>query len=102
MIPMKTPANILGPQIRRLRFARGWSQAKFASKLQMKGLDIGREVVAQIESQTHCLKDKDIPVFAEVLKVQVAELYLFAQNGQGSAAGIMVSVSVVSGSKPAA
>ncbi len=99
---MKNPANLLGPQIRRLRSAHGWSQAKFAFKLQMSGLDIGREVVAQIELQTHCIKDKDVPVFARVLKVEVAELYLIAQNGKCSGTGIMVSVSVATSAKPPA
>jgi transcriptional regulator with XRE-family HTH domain len=47
----KFPANLVGPQIRRLRAARGWSQTKLALRLQLSGLNIGREVLAQIEAQ---------------------------------------------------
>jgi len=36
--------NIVGPQIRKWRYARGWSQARLAVKLQLNGLDISREV----------------------------------------------------------
>ena len=67
--------NIVGPQIRRLRSKWDWSQAKLAVQLQLKGLDIGREGVAQIEGQTHCVKDKDLPYLASVFGVQLVELF---------------------------
>jgi transcriptional regulator with XRE-family HTH domain len=67
--------NIVGVQIRKLRYNRGWSQAQLAIQLQLKGLDVGREVVAQIEGQTHCVKDKDLPYFARVFQVGLADLF---------------------------
>ena len=67
--------NIVGGQIRRLRYNRGWSQAQLAVQLQLKGLDVGREVVAQIEGQTHCVKDRDLPYFARVFQVGIPELF---------------------------
>jgi transcriptional regulator with XRE-family HTH domain len=73
-------ANIIGPQIRRLRCARGWSQAKLAVHLQLNGLNVGREFIAQIENQTHCIKDKHIPYFATALDVKVANLFLGFDN----------------------
>ena len=72
----KSPANLLGPQIRRLRTARGWSQSKLATRLQLNGVDIRRDVVGQIESQLHCIKDKDIPHFARALGVSLADLFM--------------------------
>jgi transcriptional regulator with XRE-family HTH domain len=71
----KFPANSVGPQIRRLRQAQGWSQAKLAERLQLNGLDIDRTVVAQMESQFHCIRDKDMLPLARVLKVSVADLF---------------------------
>jgi transcriptional regulator with XRE-family HTH domain len=68
-------ANMIGPRIRRLRYARGWSQSKFAVELQLRGLDICRDVVARIECQTHCVKDKQIPTIARVLGVKVSDLF---------------------------
>jgi transcriptional regulator with XRE-family HTH domain len=67
--------NIVGPKIRKLRYARGWSQSKFAVQLQLKGLDVGRDIVARIECQTHCIKDKEIPYFARALGVKVSDLF---------------------------
>ena len=67
--------NLVGPQVRKLRYNRGWSQAHLAIQLQLEGLDIPREVVAQIEGQTHCVKDKHLPYFASVFGIQLTELY---------------------------
>jgi transcriptional regulator with XRE-family HTH domain len=71
----KSHTNIVGPQIRKLRAARGWSQAKLAVRLQLNGLDIRRDVLAQMESQLHCIKDRDIPHFARALGANLAELF---------------------------
>jgi transcriptional regulator with XRE-family HTH domain len=67
--------NIVGPQIRKLRYNLGWSQAKLAVELYLEGLDVQREFVAQIEGQTHGVKDRDLPYFARVLKVTILDLY---------------------------
>ena len=76
----KFPANLVGPQIRKLRSARGWSQAKFAMQLQLKGLDMGRDVVARIECQIRGIRDLDIPFFANTLGVEVSHLFFNLQE----------------------
>lgn len=97
---VKPPANFVGPQIRRLRTARGWSQSKLALRLQLSGLDIGREGVAQIETQTHCIKDKDILYFAHVLKVDLADLYFGNQKGYRSTAAVIALLQTSCQPKP--
>lgn len=72
----KCQTNIVGPQIRRLRAARGWSQSKLAMRLQLGGLDISRAVLGQMESQLHCIKDKDIPHFARALGADLADIFI--------------------------
>jgi ribosome-binding protein aMBF1 (putative translation factor) len=67
--------NIVGAQIRKLRYNREWSQSKLAIQLQLKGLDVSREVIAQIEGQCHCVKDKDLPYFARVFQVGLTDLF---------------------------
>jgi transcriptional regulator with XRE-family HTH domain len=89
----------VGPEIRKLRVLRGWSQAKLAERLQLNGLDIGREGVAQIEGQTHCVKDKDLPYFAHVLKVNLADLFFGTEAGR-SAAAIIARLQKIKLSKP--
>jgi transcriptional regulator with XRE-family HTH domain len=76
----KFPANLIGPQIKRLRRARGWSQAKFAERLQLNGLDVGRDVVARIECRFHCVRDKEILFIARTLGVDVSRLFLSIEH----------------------
>ncbi len=74
--------NLVGPQIRRLRYQQGDSQADFVVKIQLKGWDISRQGLAKIESQVHKVSDKELLYFADALKVPVAELYP-PVNGNG-------------------
>jgi ribosome-binding protein aMBF1 (putative translation factor) len=69
------PKNLVGPQIRRCRNARGWSQAKLALRLQLDGLDISREVLAQMECQIHCVRDNHIFHLARALAVNVSDFF---------------------------
>jgi transcriptional regulator with XRE-family HTH domain len=94
----KFSANFVGPQIRKLRVRHGWSQAKLAERLQLNGLDIGREAVAQIEAQTHCVKDKDLLYFAHALKVNLADLF-FGEGGRRSMIAIIAQLQQINLSK---
>ena len=67
--------NLVGPQVRKLRYNNGWSQSKLAVQLQLKGLDVSREVIAQIEGQCHRVKDRDLPYFARVFQVGLPDLF---------------------------
>ena len=67
--------NNVGPQVRRRRYALGWSQSDFAAKLQIAGFDISRSGVSKIEARLSYVDDKALVYLAEVLKVQVQELF---------------------------
>lgn len=67
--------NIVGPQIRKLRYSRGWSQAKLAVKLQLVGFDISRESLAKVEIQIHNVEDYQLPYYARALDVTLDQLY---------------------------
>lgn len=71
---MQNPRNMIGPELRRVRNARGLSQPKFAEVLQRKGWDISRDTLAKIESQTRWVSDFEVAFLAEVLKVPLAQL----------------------------
>lgn len=66
--------NIAGPTIRRLRNARGWTQADLAAMLQIRGLDLNRADVGKIESQLRSLFDFELFLIATVLDVEIAVL----------------------------
>ena len=67
--------NIVGPQIRGYRYAREWSQAMLAVKLQLVGFDMSRESLAKVESQIHKVEDFQLPYYARALSVQVIDLF---------------------------
>jgi len=67
--------NLIGAEIRRRRNALGWSQSRLATKLQLAGLDYCRVQVAKIEGRAVHLSDYELVYFAQVLKVQVSDLF---------------------------
>ncbi len=74
--------NNVGPQVRRLRFLRGWSQSEFATKLQIAGLDIDRSGVSKIEARMVFVDDRTLLYLAEVLKVELPELFPKREAGR--------------------
>lgn len=74
--------NNIGPQVRRKRYALGWSQSTLAAKLQIAGLDISRSGVSKIEARLRFVDDKDIMFLADVLKVPIQELFPSREGGE--------------------
>lgn len=73
---MKRNLNLVGPQIRRLRNARGWSQNAFAIKLQIAGMEFAtQQKVAKIEGREVWVSDDDMLFISRVLGVEVSELF---------------------------
>lgn len=71
----KKSLNLCGPQIRRIRYQHGWSQAHLAATCQIAGWDISRDIVARIEACNRAVTDADLAVLAEVLGVSILALY---------------------------
>lgn len=68
--------NVVGPQIRRLRSSREWSQNQLAIKLQLLGMENATRVkVAKIESRLVFVADEDLIFLARALAVSPADLY---------------------------
>lgn len=74
--------NNVGPQVRRHRYALGWSQTTLATKLQLAGLDISRGTLAKVEARIRYVDDRTLVFLAEVLKVQVQELLPPRESGK--------------------
>jgi transcriptional regulator with XRE-family HTH domain len=75
MARTKRPANIIGPQVRKLREKRKLTQEQFAARCQLKGFDISRGTVSQIEARIRCVKDKELFLLAKVLRVKTDDLF---------------------------
>lgn len=72
---MPRTRNLVGPQVRKLRYAAGLSQPELAAKCQRLGWDIARDAIAKIEAQTRWVPDAELILLANVLGVEVLALF---------------------------
>lgn len=72
---MTAPLNLIGPQVRKLRNLKGWTQEAFAAKLQVEGWDVSRESLAKLEAQFRRVPDCELLFLAKVLDVEVIDLF---------------------------
>jgi transcriptional regulator with XRE-family HTH domain len=70
-----TAKNVVGPQVRRLRVARGMSQADFAARCQRSGWDVARIAIAKIEGGTRCVSDGELLELAKAFACPLAALF---------------------------
>lgn len=73
---MQKHFNVVGPQVRRLRSGKGWSQNDLAVKLQILGMEnASRAKVSKIESRIVWIADEDLIYLARALGVTTEQLY---------------------------
>lgn len=66
--------NLIGPQVRRYRWQRDWSQEELTFKLQILGWNVCRGRVARIEAGEAWVSDIEHLLFAKVYNVKMEEL----------------------------
>ena len=67
--------NTVGPQIRRLRSQRGFTQERLAAKLQVTGLNLDRSTLAKIECRMRPIYDYELIMISAVLQVPMSALF---------------------------
>ena len=72
---MRQNANVIGRNVARFRYQKGWSQDLLVAKMQLLGIYITRDILANIETLRSIATDKQIVVFAEVFGVPVGDLF---------------------------
>jgi transcriptional regulator with XRE-family HTH domain len=72
---MTAPLNVVGPQVRKLRLLRDWTQESFAAKLQVAGWDVSRESIAKLEAQFRRVPDCELLFLSKVLEVGIIDLF---------------------------
>jgi transcriptional regulator with XRE-family HTH domain len=72
---MSRPLNVVGPQVRKLRSRKGWTQEVLAQRLQLQAWDVSRTSLAKLESQLRRVPDCELLFLAKVLGVAVNELF---------------------------
>ena len=67
--------NICGANVERLRKAQGMKQHELVAQMQLKGVDINPSSLSKLEGQVRAATDIEIKAIAEILDVNVAELF---------------------------
>ena len=67
--------NVIGPQVRKVRERKGWTQNQLALKLQLFGWDTSRESVTRLENQSRRVPDLEMFVIARILGVKADDLF---------------------------
>ena len=72
---MKLGLNLIGPQVRKWRDHRDWSQETMARKLQLLGWSISRHSLAKLELGLRRVSDCELFFLAKVLRVDLRDLF---------------------------
>lgn len=88
--PSRRHANVIGPAVARLRYQRGWTQDILATRLQLLGCCVTRDVVANIEARRSVAKDTQIEALALVFEVDVGELFPARDPGAARIRGLAI------------
>jgi transcriptional regulator with XRE-family HTH domain len=70
----KRMRNIVGPQVRKLRYQRGLTQELFAARCSVLGLELSRATLSKIEAQLRCVTDSELLILAKALRVEITAL----------------------------
>ena len=71
--------NMVGEQVRRLRYGMNLSQEKLMAQLQLNGMDSERGVIKRIENGTRFVTDVELCLLADFFDVSV-EYLLFGEE----------------------
>jgi transcriptional regulator with XRE-family HTH domain len=74
MAKTKYPANVVGKEIQKRRYALGLTQEQLAARCQLQGFDVSRGTLSQIEAQVRCVSDAELFRLAEILGVAADSL----------------------------
>ena len=69
------PKNIIGPNVRNHRIAKGWSQQHLSNMLELIPVYICRDSISRLEDQLRMVTDFEAAGLAEALGVSIAELF---------------------------
>ena len=72
---MKIGLNLVGPQVRKWRDQRRWSQEELATKLQLQGWSISRHSLAKLELGLRRVPDCELFFLARVLRIDLRDLF---------------------------
>lgn len=75
MAKTKTPANIVGKQVQKLRLKLGLTQEELAGKCQLHGWDVSRATISQIEASLRTVRDRELVYLSVALEATIGDLF---------------------------
>ena len=72
---MKVALNVVGPQVRKYRNRKEWTQSILAEKLQLQGWSISIGSLGKLEAQLRRVPDCELMFLAKVLGVSINDLF---------------------------
>jgi transcriptional regulator with XRE-family HTH domain len=84
--------NVIGQNIAKFRYQRGWTQDELVGKLQLLGRYITRDILANIETKRSIVTDKQIEYFAEVFGVKAGDFFPEKRRLSGRLVGLDVKI----------
>nr|DAR67566.1 MAG TPA: helix-turn-helix domain protein [Caudoviricetes sp.] len=67
--------NMVGPRIKQLRLEKGMTQKTLAERLEILAVYVCRGSISRIEEQKRTITDIELIGIAEVLQVDISELF---------------------------
>jgi transcriptional regulator with XRE-family HTH domain len=74
--------NVVGSQVRKLRYQQGVTQESLAARCGVLGWDLSRATLSKIEAQLRCVTDSELEILAKALKVQINALFPARPRGK--------------------
>src|SRR6266511_3481507 len=71
---MKLGLNVVGPQVRKFRVRKDWTQSVLAQKLQLQGWSISIGSLGKLEAKLRRVPDCELMFLARVLGVSIGDL----------------------------
>jgi transcriptional regulator with XRE-family HTH domain len=89
---MHRDENIIGQNVAKFRYQRGWTQDELVGKLQLLGCYMTRDILANIETKRCIVKDRQIEFFAEVFGVKAGDLFPDKRRFSGKLVGLEMKI----------
>lgn len=67
--------NRVGATITKLRKEKGWKQHELLAMVQVRGIDIGRSTLSEIEGQIRQVKYEELKIFSEIFGIPIDDLF---------------------------
>jgi len=68
---MAKPQNVIGPQVRKLRYQQDMTQEALAARCGVLGWDLSRATLSKIEAQLRCVTDMELRTLAQAYGGQI-------------------------------